>query len=169
MVILAGVTGAVSPYIYLKGKVKYMIPVESVANYFLSLVDPDDDDCISNLKLQKLCYYAQGFYLALHGERLFDETLQAWQHGPVVPSLYRKYKDRGRSCLMPEKNFDINSIPQAVRDFLDTIYSYFGQFSAWKLRDMTHHEDPWNEAYNKVPNDEISDESLKRFFKTQIG
>lgn len=146
-----------------------MIPVEDVANYFLSLVDPDDDDCISNLKLQKLCYYAQGFYLALYGERLFDETLQAWQHGPVVPSLYHKYKPSGRSCLIEDSNFDVNSIPEVIRNFLDTIYSYFGQFSAWKLRDMTHNETPWINSYNKVPNDEISDEELKRFFKTQIG
>lgn len=146
-----------------------MIKATDVANYFLSLVDKDADDCISNLKLQKLCYYAQGFHLALYGERLFDETLQAWQHGPVVPSLYHKYKDKGSSCLMPDIHFDIDVIPSDVRELLDDVYQNYGQFSAWRLRDMTHQESPWLTSYNKTTNDVISDEKLAEFFSTRLA
>ncbi len=145
-----------------------MVTAMDVANYFLTLVDHEAEDCISNLKLQKLCYYAQGFYLAMHGKRLFDETLQAWQHGPVVPLLYHKFKVNGSACLMPEPGFKIDSIPCEIRSFLDDIYAEFGQYSAWRLRDMTHAESPWIESYNKTKDDVISDESMKRFFKTRL-
>lgn len=146
-----------------------MISVFDVANYFLSLQDPDDDDCISNLKLQKLCYYAQGFYLALKGERLFNEDLQAWQHGPVVPSLYDKYKNEGKSCLKMDNNFDFKKIPEEIRELLDEVYQNYGQFSAWRLRDMTHQESPWQTSYNKTKNDIISDDKLIKFFKTRLA
>ena len=144
------------------------LSVFDVANYFLSQVDHDAEDCISNLKLQKLCYYAQGLYLALHGERLFDETLQAWQHGPVVPRLYHKYKLNGNNCLLPDSGFKPSSIPVEIRDFLNEVYNEYGQYSAWRLRDMTHAETPWVSSYNKKVDDEISDESMIKFFKTRI-
>ena len=146
-----------------------MISVYDVANYFLSQVDPDDDDCISNLKLQKLCYYAQGFYMALHnGVRLFDNDLEAWQHGPVVPELYRKYKTEHSACLRADTNFDINSIPEDIRNFLDEIYQMYGQFSAWRLREMTHAESPWQNSYNKI-DDVISDAEMLKYFKTRLA
>ena len=146
-----------------------MINVSDVANYFLSLVDVDADDCISNLKLQKLCYYAQGFHLAIYGTRLFNEDIQAWQHGPVVPSLYRKYKDAGKSCLMPDDDFDSNILPAEIVDLLNEVYQNYGQFSAWRLRDMTHQESPWKTSYNKTSDDVISDEKLIEFFKTRLA
>lgn len=145
-----------------------MYNVNDIANYFLSLVDHEAEDCISNLKLQKLCYYAQGFYLAMNGERLFNETLQAWQHGPVVPVLYRKYKNYGSNCLMPDSDFHIDSLPEDIRSFLDEIYAEYGQYSAWRLREMTHVEEPWLSSYNKHKDDEIPDETMKEFFKNRL-
>ena len=62
------------------------------AKYFLAQASEDAGDLISNLKLQKLVYYAQGFHLALYDEPLFLEAIEAWTHGPVVPDLYRHYK-----------------------------------------------------------------------------
>ena len=71
------------------------ITAQDVADYFLFLVDDPSGDNLSNLKLQKLVYYAQGFYLAIHDRPLFDDAICAWEHGPVVPSLYRRYKKYG--------------------------------------------------------------------------
>lgn len=62
-----------------------------VANYFFSRLDEDAGDVLSNLKLQKLVYYAQGFALALLERPLFSEPLVAWQMGPVCPPLFRTY------------------------------------------------------------------------------
>jgi len=60
--------------------------VFDVADYFIANADPDEG--ITNLKLQKLCSYAQAFFLALHGHRFFASALEAWPHGPVIKGLY---------------------------------------------------------------------------------
>jgi uncharacterized phage-associated protein len=114
-----------------------------VADYFLCLQDRYAEDYISNLKLQKLCYYAQGFYLAMNGERLFPDDIEAWQHGPVVPNLYDKYKKYGSSELPISNGFDPDCISEEMQDLLSEIYQTYGQYSAWRLRDMTHQEPPW--------------------------
>ena len=38
-------------------------------------------DVMTNLKLQKLLYYMQGFHLAVFDTPLFDEDIEAWQYG----------------------------------------------------------------------------------------
>lgn len=147
-------------------KAKYTC--QDIANYFLALCDRlDAGDAITNLKLQKLVYYAQGFYLAITGRRLFNEQLEAWQHGPVVPELYHKYKQYGFQALEPDQDFQIASIDGDTRDILDEVYNVYGQFSAWKLRDLTHQEPPWLNAKERTGNT-ITTEDLKAFFKTQL-
>ena len=86
-----------------------MITARDVANYFLSLVDEDQGDSISNLRLQKLMYYAQGYLLALKDRPLIHEEFEAWEHGPVIPGLYNSFRNTERSrshCKAPiRKNF----------------------------------------------------------------
>ena len=62
-----------------------------IANKIISKTDLEHGDTISNLKLQKMMYYQQGFHLAYFGTPLFDEDIVAWQYGPVVPSVYKEY------------------------------------------------------------------------------
>src|SRR5260363_307462 len=61
-----------------------MVSVFDVANYFLTLVEEEVGDALSNLKIQKLVYYAQGFHLALFSRPLFENAIEAWTHGPVI-------------------------------------------------------------------------------------
>ncbi|RJP26112.1 MAG: DUF4065 domain-containing protein [Candidatus Omnitrophota bacterium] len=142
-----------------------MISARDVANYFLLLVDEDCGDCMTNLKLQKLLYYAQGFHLAIFDTPLFDEPVKAWQHGPVVESLYYEYKQHRANSITPPEGFDISIFNEKQKDLLDEISQVYGQFSAWKLRNMTHEEPPWK---NTPQGDEISHESMKEYFKTQL-
>ena len=69
-----------------------MLTCFDAADYFLSKIDEDAGDVITNLKLQKLVYYAQGFSLALCGRPLFAERIEAWQHGPVCPLFSQSTK-----------------------------------------------------------------------------
>jgi uncharacterized phage-associated protein len=144
-----------------------MLTADEVADYFLDRAnDPNDDgDLISNLKLQKLLYYAQGLHLALHGESLFPEALCAWQHGPVVPSVWRKYNAYGSSALPRPEAFQPDRYDERTRETLDEVYEVFGQFSAWKLREMTHEERPWQET---PINEEISQDLLRDYFRTRL-
>lgn len=142
-----------------------MLSCRAVADYFLSLADEDAGDLISNLKLQKLVYYAQGFHLALFDKPLFPEPIEAWTHGPVVPDLYHAYKDHGSGSIPSPEEIDFDLYTEEEQELLDEVYAVYGQFSAWKLRNMTHKEDPWQSC---APNETITHKSLKEFFKTQL-
>ena len=123
----------------------FNVPVGEVANYFLSKVNEEYGDCISNLKLQKLVYFAQGFVLAITGKTLFNEDILAWQHGPVVKSLYDEYKKHGATCITKPETFEFIYLrDKELTEILDEVYDTYGQFSAWKLRDLTHlPNSPW--------------------------
>lgn len=136
-----------------------------VANYFLSKIDEEAGDAISNLKLQKLVYYAQGFSLALLHRPLFNDTIVAWQHGPVVVDLYRKYKGYGSNGIPAPKDVDFDKFSADEKNLLDNVYDVYGQFSAWKLRNMTHEEAPWKTT---PINGVISHDALLNFFNTRI-
>lgn len=142
-----------------------MLTCFDVADYFLSKTDEEAGDVISNLKLQKLVYYAQGFTLAVTGKPLFNEPIEAWQHGPVVPDLYHKYKDHGAYGIPAPTNVDFSKFSSEIKEILDEVYDVYGQFSAWKLRNMTHGEVPWK---NTKKGDVISLSSMSEYFKTQI-
>jgi uncharacterized phage-associated protein len=142
-----------------------MISGHDIAKYFLVQTDEDAGDLISNLKLQKLLYYAQGFNLALYDEPLFPESIEAWTHGPVVPEVYHEYKDFGSNAIPMPSNVDFSKYDEQTIDLLNEVYSVYGQFSAWKLRNMTHDEEPWK---NANLGDIITLNSMKKYFKTQI-
>lgn len=139
-----------------------------VAEYFIAYSDNEEVDFISNLKLQKLVYYAQGFNLALYDKPLFLERIEAWQHGPVIPNLYHYYKENGSDPIRYTGIFNPDKYSAEQLGLLNEIYNVYGQFSAWKLRNLTHLEKPWIDAFDNKYDNEISQESLKEFFKTQL-
>lgn len=133
-----------------------------VATYFISLADEDEGDFISNLKLQKLLYYAQGFHLAMFDEPLFAEPIEAWSHGPVVHKVYSEYAIYGANPIPRPKN--LKPLGKDTKDFLNEIYSVFGQYSAWKLREMTHDEPPWKDSYKEGKSRIIPHAAMKKYF-----
>jgi uncharacterized phage-associated protein len=141
------------------------LTVRDVARYFLALQDPEAGEDISNLKLQKLCYYAQGFSLAMRGEPLFRDKIKKWEHGPVIPPLWHDYKDFEGRSIPKVVDLDLDLYDSEVRNLLDEVYEVYGQFSGWRLREMTHSEPPWVNA----PRDgEIKPSEMTAYFKTRI-
>ncbi|MDE7303533.1 MAG: DUF4065 domain-containing protein [Oscillospiraceae bacterium] len=117
-------------------------------------------DLLTDLKLQKLLYYAQGIAIKYTGKPLFNENLVAWDWGPVVPEVYNKYKKYGKNPIdepIEKPNFDNNDIEVILKD----VYEDYGQFSAFKLVKMTHDETPWKET---PKNDVISIDKMRDFF-----
>jgi len=135
-----------------------------IANYFLRKGE-EDDELISNLKLQKLVYYAQGLHLALFNTTLFKESIRAWNYGPVVPGLYNKYKDSGSSGISANLSFNPKTIDQETRNFLDEVYEVLGQFSARRLMELTHTDQCWIDAH---PNKEITHNAMKKALKKYV-
>lgn len=148
-----------------------MYDVRTIAEWFLAYnekvrnFDDEDTDMISNLKLQKLLYYAQGAFLAIKDVRLFDEPILAWMHGPVVESMYQKYKSNGARGIAPDENFEnnvVNDINKEDKSLLVDVYETFGKYSAWGLRQMTHEESPWQETEQ---GEEIPCHKIGSYFK----
>lgn len=147
-----------------------MLTCFDVADYFLAHCDEESGDVISNMKIQKLAYYAQGFSLALLGKPLFDEKIEAWMHGPVVPELYHRFKEHGNGALPIPHTVELEKFSEDEIELLDEVYKVYGQFSAWKLRNMTHEEAPWKQAYVEgAPSQEIKPDTMSDFFKTLIN
>lgn len=142
----------------------FEVPPTEVADYFLSKINEEYGDCISNLKLQKLVYFAQGFVLAITGKTLFQEDIVAWQHGPVIKSLYDKYKENGASCIPKPETYNLEHLNnEELTDILDDVYNTYGQFSAWKLRELTHISGaPWSKVNL---NDTLKLTDLQEYFK----
>jgi uncharacterized phage-associated protein len=138
-----------------------------VGKYFLSQVDDESGDSISNLKLQKLLYYGQGFHLAVYDQPLFPEAIEAWVHGPVVPSVYYRLKHFGSTPVELPQDVDFDAaFGGEQRELLDEVYSVYGQFSAAALRNMTHDEPPWKQT---AQGETISHDLMRDYFKTRIA
>jgi len=139
-----------------------------VANYFLKCQNEDFGDIMSNLKLQKLVYYAQGFYLAIVGEPLFNEPIEACVHGPVCVDLYHKYKEYGNGVIpIP---YDVNTLEifdEKALEILGMVQNDYGQFSGWMLRNLSHEDTPWIRAFDKG-RAVISHSAMKSYFKTLL-
>lgn len=137
-----------------------------VAKVFLKLSKPEYGDVLTNLKLQKLVYYAQGFHLALHNKPLFSEPIVHWEHGPVVEDLYHKLKTYTSKPVPVDNDFEPSSVfTDEQLALIADVNKVYGQFSAWKLRDMTHMESPWMSTGS---GQEISHQALKEHFKTLL-
>ncbi len=146
--------------------------VFDVANYFLQNADYDDGDAITNLKLQKLVYYAQAWHLALCGKKLFSGRFEAWAHGPVCPELYRKCKEYGHDAIPQDALARLGQkrITGESLEILEEVLEVYGQFSASRLRELTHNEDPWKEARGDCSpgdrcNSVISEETMREYYR----
>lgn len=138
-----------------------------IAKWFLnenrSRMNDEDSDYITHLKLQKLLYYAQGCYLAVTGKALFEEDLLAWEHGPVVNEVYQLYKSYGSNPIKFDEDYD-NNIDDFTQGILHEVFDVFGQYSAWKLRQMTHNEKPWLDTKR---NHVIDRDLIKDYFQKE--
>lgn len=175
-----------------------MLTAEQVADYFLRLVDEDAGDSISNLKLQKLVYYAQAWHLAITGQPLFADRIEAWVHGPVVPGLYNKYKFFGwepirplatprvfsRSFVatgieskvapLPRPDTPLPDIDPQTQEILDDVWDTYGQFTAKRLEELTHSEVPWIDARQgcgpgDLSNAIISHDAMRAYYAAKLA
>ena len=146
------------------GKAMPTYTVHDIANYFLFKAEQEDQELLSNMKLQKLIYYAQGLHLAIGEGPLFNSPIEAWTYGPVVPEIYHKYKEYGRGGIPTDEGFDPSVIDADTRDFLDEVFDVFGQFSAFRLMDLSHSDKCWVDAGDgNVITIKSMAESLKKY------
>ncbi len=125
-----------------------------------------EEDLVSNMKLQKLLYYMQGFYLAYFDKPLFNDELEAWMYGPVVPKVYESFKENGSKGI--EYTGEVIKLGTENEEKLfNEVYRVYAKYSATGLMEMTHSETPWKATNTGVGN-VISQEVMKQFFKKRL-
>lgn len=133
-------------------------PAKAVANAILEKAFAEKKS-ITPLKLQKLLYYAHGYYSGAYGRPLVEEPFEAWQYGPVSPTIYHEFKGFGNAPitrLAEEFDWDAEDNIPVVADFdtdsnvrriVNWVWQQYSKFPATTLSEMTHREgSPWDKT-----------------------
>ena len=155
-----------------------------IANFFIDKAKEDGIN-MSILKLLKLIYISYGWYSVVapkEKDRMFDEAIEAWKHGPVVPSLYHEFK-HSRNITMnsilpstddtlvtsdkivhyiPRVDFSLDKYARVV---LNKVWQGYKHYSALALVELTHQANsPWSKTYQKNQNKQIRHEDIKEHY-----
>jgi len=171
-------------------------PVKAVANYFLDLAEADGKR-LDPMQIQKLVYFAHGWYLALTGDPLVEEHPEAWAYGPVFPTLYHEFKRYGAGHIPgralewqlemnPASGEPINFRPMTLtlddpdetrREFakqvLQRVWGVYGSWTAVQLSQLTHESGgPWDVTRRQNPGrkgTDIADPLIRDHFSKKAG
>lgn len=132
-----------------------MADVHDVAAAILAETGPD-----SPMRLQKLLYYVQGWHLAMTGEPVFPDRIEAWRAGPVVPEVYRHHE--GKRAVAAWDEGDPKRLGESYRETVRWVVERYSAFDRHELSAMTHDEEPWRAARHGLADDEPSTEPLSR-------
>lgn len=135
----------------------------------------DEGKYVTQMKLQKMVYFAHGYHLAKYGDPLIKEDFEAWKFGPVVPNIYQSYKLYGSDLI-----YNTDLILKSVNDFhkkiefdnraIDAIeYTWeltkkltANQLSRWSHLDGS----PWAQVYNpNISSITIENNKIKEYFR----
>jgi uncharacterized phage-associated protein len=129
---------------------------------------------ITQMKLQKLVYFAHGLHLADTEKELVKENFQAWKFGPVIPELYDVYKPYGSKPIddlfwleFTGKKPEIIQFSPKALEAINATWDTFKDADTIGLSNWTHKADsPWSKVYKEgVNNIVIPNESIKNYFK----
>ena len=135
---------------------------------------------VSNLKLQKLLYFVQAYFLIQTGHPCFKEKIEAWDFWPVVPKAYQEYKQYGcgdipttKSFIMIDKDniwnskrvkFEDTAILDYDKSLINKVVDKFSEYSATDMVKLTQHQSPWIDAIVSNRSNEITNESIFEYF-----
>jgi uncharacterized phage-associated protein len=141
-----------------------------VANEFLRLARSGNPPrTLTPLQLLKLVYIAHGFSLVYMRSPLLSESPQAWQYGPVVPSLYYAIRQFGADPVSSSivGDTDPQDLSDEAKELIAAIYKQYGHLSGIQLSNMTHQPNtPWSQTWNAAgKNAVISNNVIQAHYK----
>lgn len=163
-----------------------------IANYIITFCTENGYE-INNLKLQKIMYYLQAQSLVESSLPLFDENLQKWKYGPVVPTVYHEYKSHGASSIKTEdigkiirtpyegetpnfintyivEEYTSDKINNDDKYILDETVPVFAGYDSFYLVEQTHKHDIWRKDAPNIllglQGIEYSNEEIKNYFES---
>ncbi|MBL0664782.1 Panacea domain-containing protein [Aeromonas caviae] len=134
--------------------------IDDVANYLIQ----QSNFGITHRELQKILYYAQGFYLANNNEPLFEGEFDAWKFGPVNTSIWSRFKTFGYNALYLSSEVETRTLDASKKEFLSAILGFFLVLGQSELIEMSHTDYTWRGTYIPGINKRIHQEEIKEFF-----
>jgi uncharacterized phage-associated protein len=129
---------------------------------------------ITPMRLQKLCYYSQGWTLAWTNTLLFKEDFMAFACGPVCDELLKLHK--GIFVLRDGDlgEYDPFALNEEESESVDVVLEGYSSFPPFQLTEMVHQETPWLEARGGLKlglkcRNIIPKESIHNYFKTELA
>lgn len=152
-----------------------MVSIFDMAKYtILRLIQ--NGNSITPLKLQKILYYLQAWFLVyFHKERLFEDQPEAWVNGPVYRSIYEAYRSKGiySQLTLADLGVEAEDVPHVLGDLhqsmnlsddkwalIEQVLTHYGSMSQDRLVFLTHSQAPWNEARKGVQPFAYSDQKI---------
>ncbi len=160
---------------------------KAIANHFLKIA-AEQGQRITPMQMLKLVYFAHGWHLALTGEPLINELVEAWEYGPVIPSLYHEFKKFGNQPIiedaislradgmklyMHRDSLD-DETDLTRKEFVDRllrrVWENYGKLNGIQLSKLTHlHGSPWDATRRKGDNAnlkgvDIPNEEIREYF-----
>lgn len=133
-----------SPQHHEKGGTRSMHSAVDLSKYIVTKCIHDAQP-ISNLQLQKILYYVQKAYLD-RGMRAFEDEIEAWQFGPVVPESY--YRFSGFGAMPISLPYEVDDIAESDKAIIDPIVEEKRKLNPWDLVEDTHRANgAWSQVY----------------------
>lgn len=149
-----------------------MINVHDLVDYIIIKLD-DLSISLNHLKLQKLLYYTQAWFLAFNEKPLLEEKFESWSHGPILTDIYNRFKSRG--MYDPIIRGDVindeveNYLHKDITDHINSVIETYASFSSTQLETLIRRELPYQETRIGIKNDKnsnqvISENTMKDFY-----
>lgn len=148
-----------------------------VCDYVIyNLSNKDRANVLNSLRLHKLLFYIQVWYLVFYDKKFFEEDFQAWINGPVGKNIHDRF---GKiSMYSPITLEDISNVNYELNDgdiqHIQDVLLAYGHFNEGQLVTLVHNELPWIEARNGYTSDQrceivIDENTIKKFYEQQYN
>lgn len=136
-----------------------------VADYILWLAKQSNNP-VTPMQLLKLVYICHGWMTGLYSRPLIREYAEAWQYGPVIPVLYRRFRSYGGGYISesPEKPVCFDPAEESI---IEQVWKHYGRMSGVQLSSLTHQKGtPWEITWNmRGPSCSISNDLIEQHYK----
>ncbi|WP_147539437.1 Panacea domain-containing protein [Anaerotruncus rubiinfantis] len=143
----------------------YMYRAKDIAIYTIHKSVMDETP-ITNLQLQKILYYIQGYFLKVENITAFNEPICNWPYGPVVPEVYFEYNIYGARPIEEDYRQSVETVDSTFNDnlhksLIDKVVTACLKMSTRNLVEKTHTEDPWRLSKSR---ETIGVDAIKKYF-----
>ena len=144
-----------------------MYNVIDISKYIISMLN-EVGVKITNLKLQKMLYYAQAYSLLEKDKPLYEEDIVARKLGPIVPVAHNAFKWANSSeILVIEEPNEI--IEKRDKEMIKEVLMIMAYLPSEDLVNITNEYDTWKDAIINTYDRTIYNDEIKKYHKKRMA